>query len=76
MTDNIRVESGVSWLHDKLRAELEEREQAILQVFRRDLDYPSYIKTNGMLRENTRQQDALRELFQTFYQDEEEDDDE
>ena len=74
MTGTIQVDSGVSWLHDHLRVQLEEREQQILEVLGRGLDYPSYIKTTGMLQECKRQIGELQELFQKFYQDEEEDD--
>lgn len=74
MTDTIHVESGVSWLHDTLRIQLKEREQHILEVLGRGLDYPSYIKTNGMLQECRRQIGELAELFEKFYT--EDDDDE
>lgn len=72
---NIKVDSGVSWLHDRLRKDLEDREQAILEGLGRDLDYASYIKTNGRLHENRRQQMELRELFKEFYQFDDEGDD-
>lgn len=71
---DIKVESGVSWLHDSLRQQLKEREQTILEVCGRGLDYPSYIKTTGMLQENRRQQGELDELFKEFYQGDEDDD--
>lgn len=71
---DISVESGVSWLHDTLRQQLEDREQQILEVLGRGLDYPSYIKTTGMLQECRRQQGTLAEQFKEFYQGEEDDD--
>jgi len=75
MTGTIDVDSGVSWLHDKMRIELEEREQFLLEACGKGLPYHEYLGFVGRLRECRRQIGELAELFKEFYTLDEEDED-
>lgn len=68
----INVESGVSWLHDTLREKLTEREHFLLEACGTGIPYHEYLAMVGRLRECRRQMGELAELFQEFYQAEEE----
>lgn len=60
--------SGVSWLHDHLRASLRERREKLRESVEKGVPYPEYLGTVGRIKENQRQQDQLAELFKDFYQ--------
>jgi hypothetical protein len=72
----IQVESGVSWLHDTLRARLEERAQFLKEACASGIPYHEYLPMVGRHRENARMLGELAELFTEFYQAEEAADDE
>jgi len=71
---NIIVQSGVSWLHDTMRAKLKEREQFLLEACGHGLPYHEYVGFVGRIRECRRQIDELAETFKDFYQAEEDED--
>ena len=65
--------SGVSWLHDKLRAGLKERREQLRTYLERGVPFHEYVGFIGRVKENERQQNELDELFKDFYQLEDED---
>jgi len=69
----MNTSSGVSWLHDKLRSELEERRESLRSSMEKGLNYHEYIQYCGRIRENERQQDSLAALFKDFYQGDDDD---
>lgn len=71
---NIKVESGVSWLHDRLRADLNDRAEHLKDAMSRGLPFHEYIGFVGRYKECLRQQSELAQLFTDFYQSEEEED--
>ncbi len=75
MTDEIKVDSGVSWLHDKLVLELTERGESLKDAMARGIPKPEYRQFVGRYRENREIRAFISELFTEFYQDDEDDDD-
>jgi hypothetical protein len=75
MSEEIQVESGVSWLHDTLRKRLEERKKFLQEACASGLHYHEYLPMVGRYRETVRQINELAELFTEFYQSEEAEED-
>jgi hypothetical protein len=73
--EGIVVESGVSWLHDKLRTDLEARKEYLMEAIATGLPQEEYRQFVGRYRECKRQLDELGELFADFYQNEDADED-
>lgn len=67
------MSEGVSWVHDRLRKDLEDRRQQLLEFLARGVPYHEYVGFIGRLKENERQQADIAEMFKDFYQGEEED---
>lgn len=76
MAGDIKVVTGVSWLHDKLRADLKERESFLLEACGSGIPFHEYLPMVGRLRENRRMQAEIAELFTDFYQGEDTEDEE
>ena len=74
--NTVKVPSGVSWLHDKLMAILQEREEFLKEAMGTGLPYHEYIGFVGRRKECVRHQSEIAEIFTEFYQADEEDDDE
>jgi hypothetical protein len=72
---NIKVVTGVSWLHDHQLKQLQARSDFLKDAMARGVPYHEYINFVGRHKECLRQMDDLRELFADFHTAEEEEDD-
>ena len=77
MDKEIVIPSGVSWLHDTLRARMQERVDFLKEACANGLPYHEYLPMVGRHREALRMLNGtLPELFQDFAVAENESDDE
>lgn len=76
MDGEIKVESGVSWLHDKLVQELEDRGEALKEGMARGVPVEEYKQFVGRYRENREIRFMVTEIFEGFYQDDDDTGDE
>lgn len=76
MTDEIKVVSGVSWLHDKLLAEITGRAEFLKDAIAGGVPLEEYRQMVGKYKECKRLINiTLPEIFTEFYQSSDEDDD-
>ena len=74
---DVKVESGVSWLHDKLRAEAQDRIDILKEGIAEGVPLHEYQAMVGRYKEAKRQLSiVLPEIFADFYQAEEDEGDE
>jgi len=75
MTDNIKVVSGVSWLHDKLLADMKERSEFLKEAIANGVPDSEYRQMVGKYKETQRFiKITLPETFTEFYQSADEED--